>query len=242
MSDHRTRTRTRTRVAATAACLGAAVLTVAIGVHPASAGAVAAHTAGTAHITAGVAHTTAAAVHTTATTAGPGLGSGNLVQSGDFYQQGMTPLSATVDLTGDQALSACSGEESMRTLTQGKAAAYADVAWTFEDRDSYLTESVADASTAKAAAADEKLLNALVRDCQDEVAGHWYFGPAHAVSFPSGTATWYTAFSGDGVVSGGVAVIRGGQRFGIVELTGQPGDDPGYVKGITAAAVSRLAL
>jgi hypothetical protein len=230
----RTRTSTRRRIAASAACLGAAVLTVAIGVHPATAGAATAHTTGTAQAGAATVHTAAAA--------GPGLGSGNLVQSDDFYQQGLNPVGATVDLTGEQALSACSGEESMRTLTKAKAAAYADVTWTFDTRDSLLNESVADGSTVKSATAYEKQLNALVRDCQDEPAGHWYFGPGQTVTFPSGVATWYPAITGDGVVSGGAAVIRSGQRFGIVELAGQPGDDPAYVKGITAAAVRRLAL
>ncbi len=36
-------------------------------------------------------------------------------------------------------------------------------------------------------------------------------------------------------------MIRSGHRFGIVELSGQPSDDPGYIEGIAAAAVNRLA-
>ena len=121
------------------------------------------------------------------------------------------------------------------------AAGYAAVTWTFDTSGTLLTESVADGSTDPSAASYEKRLNALVRDCQDEPAGHWYYGQGHALTVTSGEGTWYPAFSGDGTVGGGVAVIRSGHRFGIVELTGRPGDDPGYLAGITAAAVNRLA-
>lgn len=171
----------------------------------------------------------------------PGLGSDNLIQSDDFFQQGLGPVGATVDLTGKQALSACSGEETMRTLTKGKAAAYADVTWTFDTDDSLLTESVADGSTSTSAASYEKQLNQLVRGCQNEPAGHWYYGVGHAITITAGAGHWYPIYNGDGAVSGGVAVIRSGHRIGIVELTGQPTDDPGYIKGITAAAINRLA-
>jgi hypothetical protein len=36
-------------------------------------------------------------------------------------------------------------------------------------------------------------------------------------------------------------VIRSDRRVGIVELTGQPSDDAGYMAGIAAAAINRLA-
>ena len=176
-----------------------------------------------------------------AATAEPGLGSDNLIQSDDFFQQGLAPVGATVDLTGKQALSACSGEETMRTLTKGAAAAYADVTWNFDTAGTLLTESVAAGSTDASAASYETRLDALVRDCQDEPDGHWYYGPGHAITAPAGEGTWYPAYSGDGTVAGGVAVIRSGHGFGIVELTGQPTDDPGYVQGIAAAAINRLA-
>jgi hypothetical protein len=171
----------------------------------------------------------------------PGLGSANLVQSEDFFQQGLSPVGATVDLTGKRALSACSGEETMRTLTGGKAAAYAGENWSFDTADTLLTESAADVSTTTAAASYEKQLDALVRDCQDEPAGHWYYGTGHAFTATGGAGTWYPSYDGDGTVSGGVAVIRAGTYTGIVELTGQPTDDPSYVSGIAAAAVGRLA-
>ncbi|MFC1435501.1 hypothetical protein ACEZDB_33160 [Streptacidiphilus sp. N1-3] len=171
----------------------------------------------------------------------PGLGSGNLLQSEAFFQQGLSAVGATVDLTGKQALSACSGEETMRTLTKGKAAAYADVTWTFDTADSLLTESVADGSTSTAAASYEKQLNALVRDCQDEPDGHWYYGKAHPITLPTGEGHWYPSFNGNGEVAGGVAVIRSGHRVGIVELTGQPTNDPTYIEGITATALNQLA-
>ena len=219
----------RSRIAGSAACVAAALITVGIGVQSATASAV---PRSPGH----------AATARTAALAEPGLGSADLVQSEDFFQQGLAPVSATVDLTGNQALSACSGEETMRMLTKGKAAAYADEVWTFDTSDSLLTESVADGSTSKSAASYEKQLNALVRDCQDEPAGHWHYGPGQVLTVAAGEGTWYPSITGDGVVSGGVAVIRSGHRIGIVELVGQPSDDPGYMQGITAAAVNRLAL
>ncbi|MHA6757645.1 hypothetical protein [Streptacidiphilus sp. PAMC 29251] len=215
------------RIAGTAAAVGA-LIAVGIGVHAETAAA--ATGSPSRPVTAPV-----------AALAQPGLGSGDLIQSEAFFQQGLGPVGATIDLAGKQALSACSGEETMRTLTKGKAAAYADVTWTFDTPDSLLTESVADGSTSTAAASFEAQLNKLVRGCQDEPAGHWYYGAGHAITVPAGEGHWYPAFNGDGVVAGGVAVIRSGQRFGIVELTGQPTNDPSYIKGITAAAINQLA-
>ncbi|MFR0358568.1 hypothetical protein [Streptomyces sediminimaris] len=218
----------RGRTAGAAALAGAALIAVAAGTHPAAASADASSPA-------------RPAAARTARLAEPGLGSGNLIQSEDFFQQHLAPVGATVDLTGKQALSACSGEETMRALTKGKASAYADVMWHFDTKDSLLTESVADGSTSASAASYQKRLNTLVRGCQDEPDGHWYYGKGHTLTVKAGEGDWYPAFNGDGQVAGGVAVIRSGHRFGIVELSGQPGDDPGYMEGITAAAVNRLA-
>lgn len=202
----------RGRTAGAAASACAALIAIVIGTHPAA-----------------------------ATSAEPALGSGNLMQSEDFFQQGLSPVGATVDLTGKQALSACSGEETMRTLTKGKGVAYADVAWSFDTKGTLLTESVTAGSTGTSAASYEKQLDKLVRGCQDEPAGHWYYGTAHAINVKTGEGSWYPAYNGDGNVAGGVAVIRSGRRVGIVELTGQPSDDAGYMSGIAAAAVNRLA-
>ncbi|WP_030939434.1 hypothetical protein [Streptomyces sp. NRRL S-646] len=201
----------RARTAGAAACAGAALISIAIGTHPAA-----------------------------ATAAEPGLGSGNLMQSEDFFQQGLAPVGASVGLSGKRALSACSGEETMRTLTKGKAVAYADVAWAFDTKGTSLTESVADGSTTSAASYEEQL-NKLVRGCQHEPAGHWYYGKAHAITVKAGEGSWYPAYNGNGKVAGGVAVIRSGHRVGVVELSGQPSDDSGYMAGIAAAAINRLA-
>ncbi|GAA3799255.1 hypothetical protein GCM10022403_036520 [Streptomyces coacervatus] len=218
----------RRRTAGAAAAVGAALLAVGIGALPAAG-----------------ADTSAASRSATALTAAaaaaPGLGSAALMQSDDFFQQGLTPVGATVNLTGKQALSACSGEETMRALTKGKAAAYADVTWAFDTNRTSLTESVADGSTDTSAASYEKQLNKMVRSCQDEPQGHWYYGKGHALTVKAGNGSWYPAFNGAGKVAGGIAVIRSGHRFGIVELSGQPSDDPGYMEGITAGAVNRLA-
>ncbi|MFE9448935.1 hypothetical protein [Streptomyces sp. NPDC006739] len=212
----------RGRTAGVVATAGAALIAIVIGTHPAAAGT----------------GTPPAREHLQAA---PGLGSGNLMQSEDFFQQGLGPVGATVDLTGKQALSACSGEETMRTLTKGKAAAYADVTWSFDTGATSLTESVADGSTITSATSYEGQLNKMVRGCQNEPAGHWRYGQAHAITVKAGEGSWYPSFNGDGKVAGGVAVIRSGHRFGLVELTGQPSDDAGYMQGIAAAAINRLA-
>ncbi|MFJ9626231.1 hypothetical protein ACIRU8_00900 [Streptomyces sp. NPDC101175] len=230
MSEHRAvgkKSARRGRGAGVAVATGTALVAIVIGTQPAAA-----------HAGTGAANRSAA-VSTAA--AEPGLGSGSLMQSEDFFQQGLTPVSATVDLTGKQALSACSGEQTMRALTKGKAAAYADVAWRFDSDGTSLTESAAEGSTAASATTYEKQLNAVVRDCQDEPAGHWYYGKAHTITVQAGAGTWYSSYNGDGKVAGGVAVIRSGQKVGIVELTGQPSDDAGYMAGIAAGALNRLA-
>ncbi len=41
-------------------------------------------------------------------------------------------------------------------------------------------------------------------------------------------------------MTGGVTVLRSGTRVAVVELTGQPTDDPAYVAGIATAALHRL--
>jgi len=216
----------RGRIAGVAAAVGALIV-VGVGVHADAAGAA-------------TSSPSRSATPPVAALAEAGLGSDNLIQSDDFFQQGLAPVSATVDLTGTQALSACSGEETMRTLTTGEAGAYADVTWSFDTDDSLLTESIADGSTNASAASYEKQLNKLVRDCQDEPDGHWYYGGGHAMTVTAGEGRWYPAFTGDGVATGGVAVIRSGHSFGIVEVTGQPTDDPSYIEGIAAAAINRL--
>ncbi|MEU1284043.1 hypothetical protein [Kitasatospora sp. NPDC005856] len=220
----------RNRVAA-AACLAAALITAGVvGTQSATADG-AAHDA--AH------HTAVAARPAAAAAATPGLGSADLVQSEDF-QRGLNPVGATIALTGREGLSACSGEETMRDLTKDKATGYASVTWTF-DTDGRLFESAASAPTGTAAASWEQQLVALVQECQDEPAGHWYYGAAHNLTVTGGTARWYLAYNGDGTVSGGVAVLRSGTRVAVVELTGRPTDAPTHVEGIATAALNRLS-
>ncbi|MER8042649.1 hypothetical protein [Streptomyces sp. NPDC094032] len=223
----------RNRFAA-AACFAAALITVsAVGAQ-----------AATAEAARDAAHRTPVSAARPAAVAvavgAPGVGSADLVQSEDYARRGLNPVGATVALTGRQALSACSGEETMRGLTKGKATAYASVTWTFAT-DGLLTESAASAPTTTAAAGWEKQLVALVQDCQDEPAGHWRYGAAHTLNTTGGTARWYAAYNGDGTVSGGVAVLRSGTRVAVVELSGRPAYAPAAFKGITTAALNRLA-
>ncbi|MBD0674095.1 hypothetical protein [Streptomyces sp. CBMA156] len=225
----------RNRVVA-AACFAASLITVSVvgGSQSATADGTAPDAA---HRTA-VAARPVTAAHP-AEAAAPGLGSAGLVQSEDYVRQGLNPVGATIDLTGREGLSACSGEETMRGLTAGKATGYASVTWTF-DTDSRLKESAASAPTGTAADTWEKQLVALVQECQDEPAGHWYYGAAHTLTVNGGTARWYLSYNGDGAVSGGAAVLRTGTRVAVVELTGRPTDVPASVEGIVTAALNRL--
>lgn len=223
----------RGRVAAAVSCVAAALVAVGVSVQPATADG----RAQAAHRSAASAPAPAAA----ATLAAPGLGSQDLIQSGDFFQQGLAPVAATFGLAGKQALSACSGEETMRVLTKGRAAGYADVSWSFSTRGSLLIESAAEGSTVASATSWEKQLNALVSSCRKEPAGHWHYGAPRTLTVTGGEGHWYPAYNGDGVVSGGAAVIRSGNRFAIVELVGAPGNEPGSLKGLAAAAIHRLA-
>ncbi|MFJ6379984.1 hypothetical protein ACIQI7_08270 [Kitasatospora sp. NPDC092039] len=236
MTENQTQQKTvrRNRLAA-AACFAAALITVGVvGTQSATADG-AAHDA--AQRTAVTAQPVAAA--RPAAAAAPGLGSARLVQSEDF-RQGMNPVGATVTLTGREGLSACSGEETMRSLTKDKATAYASVSWTL-DAQGRLSESAAAAPTEAAAATWEQQLVALVEACQDEPAGHWYYGAGHTLTVAGGTGRWYPAYNGDGTASGGVAVLRSGAKVAVVELTGRPADAPTHVEGIATAALNRLS-
>ncbi|MFE4519518.1 hypothetical protein ACFRMQ_35680 [Kitasatospora sp. NPDC056783] len=212
----------RNRVAAAACCAAALIAVSVVGSQSATAD--------------GATHRAAAA---RPTAAAAGLGSAALLQSEDF-RRGPNPVGATIELAGRQGLSACSGEETMRSQTNGQATAYASVTWTF-DTTGRLTESAASAPTGTTAAAWEQQFVALLQDCQDEPAGHWYYGAAHTLTVNGGTAHWYPSYNGDGVFSGGAAVLRSGTRVAVLEVTGRPTDAPGYVEGIATAALNRLS-
>nr|BEK67038.1 hypothetical protein KPHV_42650 [Kitasatospora purpeofusca] len=228
----------RHRVAA-AACVAAALVAVGVvGARSATADGAARNAAHPAPV---AAPPTATATAQSAATAQPattatGLGSAALVQSDDQVRQGLDPVGATVALTGRQGLSACSGEETMHDLTKGRATAYASVTWTFAT-EGLLIESAASAPTGPVATTWEQQLVALVQSCQNEPAGHWYYGAAHTLTAAGGTAHWYPSYNGDGAASGGVAVLRSGTRVALVELTGPAAS----VEGLTTAALKRLA-
>nr|BFD92499.1 hypothetical protein KitaXyl93_38590 [Kitasatospora sp. Xyl93] len=238
MTENRTvqqKSARRNRLAA-AACFAAALITVGVvGTQSATADGAAPAAAARAAV---AAQPVAAARPAAVAGAASGLGSAGLVQSEDF-RQGLNPVGATVSLSGREGLSACSGEETMRGLTKDQATAYASVTWTF-DTEGRLTESAASAPTGTAADTWEKQLVALLQECQDEPAGHWYYGAAHTLTVPGGTARWYPAYNGDGTAGGGAAVLRSGTRVAVVELTGRPAGGQTAVAGIVTAALNRL--
>lgn len=169
-------------------------------------------------------------------------GTAHLLQSDDFFQTGLDFAGARVGTTGRQALSACSGEETMATLTHHNAAfgRYADIGWEGSDG-AYLTESIAQAPDSEHARIWAARLNRTVAACRHEPKGHWRYGPAHKLATAGGRATWRLDRSGDGIADGGVVVIRRGLAVGIVELSGAPdGGVRPLVKDLARTSLRRL--
>lgn len=175
--------------------------------------------------------------------AGAPYGTSHLLQSDDYFSTGLDFGTAAVDTTGRQALTACSGEKTMAKLTHDNAAfgRYAGVIWSGSDQP-LVTESIAQAPDSAHARRWTRKLKALVAGCQREPKGHWHYGRAHVLTTKDGQATWRLTTNGDGTSGGGVAVIRSGLAFGVVELGGSPTDDARpLVKSITRTALHRLA-
>jgi hypothetical protein len=184
---------------------------------------------------------------TTGAAADPGatqnpFGSSSLLQSEDFNDVAVKLDTETVALDGGQALSACTGEEGMYDIT--KSDIETGATWTsLRNSDQLLTETTTRAKGPADTTKFAKKLTGQIRSCQHEPKGHWRFGKARTLKVDGGSATWFLSYSGDGSTypTGGAAVVRNGNQFGIIELTSPSGDPTKTMKQLTAAAIQRLA-
>lgn len=181
----------------------------------------------------------AGSAYADATTAQPAPVKSHLLKSADFYQSGLGWSDAVVSATGKQALSACTGELTMRGLTRGHAR-YASVTWS-GGVSGMLTESIAQAADRAHARRFGRRLERQIGSCADEPAGHWFYGKAHPLRTDAGVATWRLTWNGDGSRAGGVVVLHSGKRVGVVELDGAISNQMGVVvKQLARVSVNRL--
>ena len=172
----------------------------------------------------------------------PPFGSSSLLQSEDFNDVAVKLDVETVSLYGGQGLDACSGETRMYDITHSDVETGAT--WTsLRNPDQLLTETTARAGSTADARMFAKTLTNQLRTCQHEPKGHWYYGKARSLTVGTGSATWFMTYDGDGSTypTGGVAVVRDGNTFGVLELTAPSGSPVKTVKALTAAAVQRLS-
>lgn len=169
-----------------------------------------------------------------------GFGSSSLLQSQDFHDVGVKLDEQQVQLYGGQALSACTGEETMYDLA-GKEVVNVGARWTSRtNADQLLTETAGRTASAAETTTLTRRLITKVKHCQHEPKGHWHYGGTRTLKAGSGSATWMLSYDGDGIVSGGVAVIRDGNTFGILELTSPSGPAKKTVQQIVTEAIGRL--
>ncbi len=168
-----------------------------------------------------------------------------LLQFDDIQAAGVGVDSAQIDSRGDQLLGdagrfdeGCLGEKTMRNITgskaypaPGDAEAYFDATWiSSQDKDVWLSESIAQGKNATATTRYVNTLNSeirSVRSCQEDPEQGNYYGKALTVRTGTASVTYYLDYTSDGGTDGGgVAVIRDGNRFGYVDLMsagGKPG-------------------
>jgi hypothetical protein len=183
----------------------------------------------------------------------------SLLQFEQIQLAGLNVDGAVLGIRGDQFLGdagrfdeGCLGEKTMRNITgskdypaPGAATAYVDGTWTStQDKDVWLSESIAEGKTAtKTSHYVKTLLVAIraVKSCEEDPAQGNYYGRAHTVKVGAATGTYFLDYTSDGTSDGGgVAVIRDGNRFGYVDLmfgTGKPGTT---LKWLTLAAADDL--
>ena len=130
-------------------------------------------------------------------------------------------VTSRVGSDGDSALSACTGETSMRDVVGPDAHLFHGV---FRGRAPgagllVLQQAADQATTARATMTYRSIVGQL-RACQHEPAGHWRYGAAHVVSTGAGTATWMATTDGDGTADGGVVIARSGRHLSVVEAMG----------------------
>lgn len=117
-----------------------------------------------------------------------------------------------VDSHARCALSACTGEPTIREFTDSHPAVSANWVST-SHRHEILSETIIQTNSATQAAAVQKRLVTLVWSCQHEPKGHGHYGKQRRMKTAGGQAIYrYSDKSGDRITSGGVSVIKNGHR------------------------------
>lgn len=182
-----------------------------------------------------------------------------LLQLEEVRDAGLSVDSAQLDATGNELLGdagrfdeGCLGEKTMRSITSsksypapGEARAYFDGTWTSTtDKDVWLREAIAEGRDARhtdryVAALRSEI--AYVRSCEQDPAQGHHYGPARTIRAGSATATVFLDLTHDGrSVGGGVAIIRDGNRFGLVDLLAGDGKRGTTLRGVATAAAAAL--
>jgi len=171
------------------------------------------------------------------------FGSGSLLQSEDFNDVAVKLDTETVTLHGGQALSARTGEETMYSRITGNDQEIGAIWTSLRNSDQLLTETTARANGPADTTKFATNLTDELRGCQHEPKRHWRYGKARKLEVDGGPATWFMTYDGDGngYPTGGMAVVRNGNQFGIVELTSPSSDPVTTMKQLTTAAIDRLA-
>ena len=153
----------------------------------------------------------------------------------------MSPsTSSRCQLFGGQALSACSGDKTLYGIAGGEVAEVG-ARWTsLRISDQLLIETVGRTATRAQATTLARRLTAEVKRCQDEPARPLALRANAHPEGRSGSATWMLTYAGDGIVSGGVAVVRDGNTVGILELTSPRAPPRRPSSRIVTAATERL--
>ncbi|GAB2589435.1 hypothetical protein [Microlunatus antarcticus] len=178
----------------------------------------------------------------------------------DVRAAGLDGDSATLSRTGDAQLDDgghndenCLSDKTIRAVTGAKSypaagtgRGYADGTWSStQDKEVYVTESVAQGATAKDTDRYVATLTRLitrVRDCQEDPAQGIRHAPVrHVDAGGVATADYYATVYPDGHRDGGgVAVVRDGTRFGIVSLTSGRDTSAYTLKRLATTAAQRL--
>lgn len=186
----------------------------------------------------------------------------HLLAAAEFRTAGFTRRVYVRDRVGDgnYANAACVGERTLEQTLGGKDAHFRGFVTTKETdsgdptlarniKDQVAREVAADAgSPALARNFAERLLLEEV-PCQQEPATHWVYGPTHTIGVAPGiTASWMGMYDGDLNTTGaaprgkepcgGIAVLRNGSHYGVLEVDACLGT--AATTRIVRAAVTRL--
>ncbi|HEY5820501.1 MAG TPA: hypothetical protein VIT20_00905 [Propionibacteriaceae bacterium] len=172
------------------------------------------------------------------------IGSSQIVQSEDLVSIQIKLDTETVTLNRNNDFSACIGEGNRWTDVLPGAKKPVTAAWNSRSaKNKALYESIGQAETpAVAKSYANTLLKAGVRACQGTKSPYdFHYGPTESSSVGDGYATWAVSYRGTSTKpDGGVAIIRKGDKFGIVQVSGTWGPADQMMESVAKVAVDRL--